>query len=155
MSAARIAGAANSTSRETFDGEPETALWRDRARLSGRHGSGTEVRASWLPASLPAVLALLAQAARDVAVEIELHARAAVGAGTIHIDGDAAACASVVVRLREHPETIGHVVVARAGRDVKDRADVWGPPLASAAISLALKRALDPAGVLNAGRGPI
>jgi FAD/FMN-containing dehydrogenase len=101
------------------------------------------------------VLALLAQSARDVAVEIELHARAAVGAGTIHVDGDAAARASVVVRLREHPETIGHVVVARAGRDVKDRADVWGPPLASAAISLALKRALDPAGVLNAGRGPI
>ncbi len=116
--------------------------------------SGTEVRASWLPASLPAVLALLAQIAGEASVEIDLNARAGVGAGALHIEGDAAARASVVARLRERPETIGHVVVTR-GRDVKDRADVWGPALPTAVIAGALKRALDPAGVLNAGRGPI
>jgi glycolate oxidase FAD binding subunit len=153
-SAARIAGSANPTSSETVEGDREAALWRDRA-LRSRGDAETELRASWLPASLPAVLALLADVARNTSVEIELNARAAVGAGAIHIDGDAAARASVVARLRERPETVGHVVVTRGGPDVKDLADVWGPPVASAAIAGALKRALDPAGVLNAGRGPV
>ena len=153
-SAAQLAASSNPTSRETLDGDREAALWRERA-VESRGESVTEVRASWLPASLPAVLALLDQVARAESVEVELIARAAVGAGAIRIEGDAAARASVVMRLRDQPETVGHVVVTRAGRDVKHRADVWGQPLSSAAIASALKRALDPAGVLNAGRGPV
>jgi FAD/FMN-containing dehydrogenase len=50
---------------------------------------------------------------------------------------------------------VGHVVVLRADAAVKDRADVWGPPGDTAALLGAIKRALDPAGILNAGRGPI
>lgn len=152
-SAARIAASSTPASSETLDGDREAELWRDRARQRGRE-SGTEVRASWMPASLPAVLTLLAQIAGEASVEIDLNARAGVGAGALHIEGDADARASVVGRLRERPETIGHVVVTR-GRDVKDRVDVWGPALSTAVIAGALKRALDPAGVLNAGRGPI
>jgi hypothetical protein len=60
-----------------------------------------------------------------------------------------------IAQLRARPEVIGHVVVSRAGRDVKDRTDVWGAPQPSAVMARALKRALDPAGVLNAGRGPV
>jgi glycolate oxidase FAD binding subunit len=154
-SAAQIAASSHPTSRETLDGDREASLWRDRAVRIRQRGSGTDVRASWLPASLPAVFALLDQVARETSVEIELNARAAVGAGAIHVEGDAAARVALVARLRERPETVGHVVVTRAGRDVKERADVWGPPLPSAVIAGAVKRALDPAGVLNAGRGPI
>jgi glycolate oxidase FAD binding subunit len=153
-SAEAIARPSGTVSRETFEGDREGAVWRDRAARGGRE-SGSEIHASWLPADLPAVLALLSEIARDASADIDFSGRAGVGAGIIHIEGDAVTCASVVARLRDRPDTIGHVVVTRAGRDVKDRSDVWGPPLSSAVIAGALKRALDPAGILNAGRGPL
>ena len=152
-SAVQLAAPSNPAPSEILDGDREAELWRDRAKKGGRD-SGTDVRASWLPASLPAVLALHARIAGEASVEIDLSARAGVGAGTFHIEGDAAARASVVARLRERPETIGHVVVTH-GRDLKDRADVWGEAVPTAVIAGALKRALDPSGILNAGRGPI
>lgn len=142
------------TAHDVVHGERETELWRDRAR-PGPAESATDVRASWLPASLPAVLDLVEGAARDRGVDVTFTGRAAVGAGVIHIEGDAAARTMVVARLRDRNDVIGHVVVTRAGRDLKDHADVWGPPPPSLVIARALKRALDPAGVLNAGRGPI
>jgi glycolate oxidase FAD binding subunit len=152
-SAARIAAASKPSATEIVAGERDAALWLDRG-TSSRRDSGSDVRASWLPASLPAVLVLLAEVAGEASVEIDVRARAAVGSGVLHIEGDAAARAAVIARLRQQPETIGHVVVTR-GRDVKDRAEVWGPPLPTAGIAAAIKRALDPTGVLNAGRGPI
>jgi hypothetical protein len=101
------------------------------------------------------VIDLMDGAARDAGVDVTLAGRAAVGAGSIRIDGDPAARAVVIARLRDRADAIGHVVVAHAGRGLKDLADVWGPPSPSLVIARALKRALDPAGVLNAGRGPI
>jgi glycolate oxidase FAD binding subunit len=152
--AGAIADQSGVTSSETLDGAREAAIWRDRAWRSRREPAA-EIRASWMPANLPAVLALLTDAARGAAVEIDFTGRAGVGAGVIHIDGDPASAASVVTRLRDRPDTVGHVVITRAGRDVKDRIDVWGTAVPSAVIGRALKRALDPTGILNAGRGPI
>jgi hypothetical protein len=101
------------------------------------------------------VLDLVEGFARDAGVDVTFTGRAAVGAGAIRIEGDPAARASVVARLRVRTDVIGHVVITHAGRDLKDRADAWGPALPSIVMARALKRALDPAGVLNAGRGPI
>jgi glycolate oxidase FAD binding subunit len=150
----RLVASSAPAAHDVVNGDRDTELWRDRARPTFGE-SATEVRASWLPASLPAVLGVVEGAAREARVNATFTGRAAVGAGVIHIEGEAAARAMFVARLRERTDAIGHVVVARAGRDLKDYADVWGPPLPSMAIARALKRALDPAGVLNAGRGPI
>jgi len=38
---------------------------------------------------------------------------------------------------------------------VKESIDVWGPMPDSVRLMHAIKRKLDPAGILNAGRGPI
>jgi hypothetical protein len=46
-------------------------------------------------------------------------------------------------------------VIAHAPAAVKRSTDVWGPAQSTAGVLAALKRTLDPAGVLNAGRGPI
>jgi FAD/FMN-containing dehydrogenase len=38
---------------------------------------------------------------------------------------------------------------------VKEQIDVWGAPGDTAPLLSALKRTFDPAGILNAGRGPL
>lgn len=153
--AAAMARSTGSTTTETFEGEAEFRLWRERVAVLAGSDRGTTVRASWMPAALPAVLALLARVAHEGHLDVIFNGRAGVGAGIIRIDGEPVARATGVARLREASDTLGHVVVTDAGADAKERMDVWGPPLPSAAISAALKRALDPAGVLNAGRGPV
>ena len=78
----------------------EAALWRDRA-WRARRESVSEIRASWMPAHLPAVLALLTEVARGASVDIDFCGSAGVGAGVIHIEGDPVSSASVVARLRD------------------------------------------------------
>ena len=48
----------------------------------------------------------------------------------------------------------GNVVVLRAPAELKSREWVWGSP-AGASLTAALKRELDPGGLLGAGRGPL
>jgi len=45
--------------------------------------------------------------------------------------------------------------VLRADRAVKSELDVWGGIGDTAAVHQAIKRAFDPDGILNAGRGPV
>jgi FAD/FMN-containing dehydrogenase len=61
--------------------------------------------------------------------------------------------AAAVVRLRLDASPVGHVVVLRGSRALRAQVDVWGA--APSAPAAALKRALDPTGILNAGRGPL
>jgi len=133
-------------------GEAERALWTDQVRLPWADGA-TVVRLSWLPTSLPALLAAIERIHRDGAGPATFTGRAA-GAGLLRLEGDARACAAAITQLRASAE-VGHVVILRASRALKDQVDVWGPPLGSAEVARALKRTFDPAGVLNAGRGPI
>ena len=113
------------------------------------------VRVSWLPAALEHVIALVERIGADGVTSIELAGRAGVGAGLIRVDADIAAQARAVADLRAKPEVVGHVVVLRADRTVKDQVDVWGPPEDTAGLMKAIKQALDPTGILNAGRGPL
>jgi hypothetical protein len=50
---------------------------------------------------------------------------------------------------------VGNVAVLRASRELKAHVDVWGPPASAADATRALKSMFDPAGILNASRGPI
>ena len=139
---------------ELVAGPAEADVWHDQTR--GAWGStGSIVRASWLPASLPAVLSLLTEMAGPGGQTMQLAARAGVGAGLIRIDGHTSAHAAAIERLRSRPGVLGHVVVLRADPSVTQQVDVWGAPSDHEALLGAVKRAFDPAGILNAGRGPV
>jgi glycolate oxidase FAD binding subunit len=134
--------------------EAERELWQGHMRGVWA-APGVIVRASWLPASLAAVLALLNEIAGQGTGGVEIAGRAGVGAGVIRIDGDLASSVAALGRLRAAPDVLGHVVLLRAGPDVKQQIDVWGPASDHAALLEAVKHAFDPAGILNAGRGPV
>jgi len=80
--------------------------------------------------------------------------RVGMGAGLMRVDGDVRTQAAVVERLRSSV-WVGNVAVLRASRDLKQHVDVWGPASSAADAVRALKTMFDPAGILNAGRGPI
>ena len=148
---AQIAGAGEAlqgiaTSIDVIEGYAERMLWRAQAtRLWD--GAGAIVRASWLPASIAAVLGELPAGA-------ELIGRAAIGAGLVRLDGDEAEQARVIGQLRHSPH-VGNVVVLRGSAALKALVDVWGPQGDRQRLLSAMKLAFDPNGVLNAGRGPL
>jgi glycolate oxidase FAD binding subunit len=147
------------TSIEVLDGDAERARWHEHAtQLWGEPGA--IVRASWLPANLAAGLGELdlinagLKACATGVGGIELVGRAAVGAGLVRIDGDTDAQASAIERLRAS-RVFGNVVIVRGSPDLKARVDVWGSHGDRQPLFDELKRAFDPNGVLNAGRGPL
>ena len=147
-----------------YDAE-EAALWRQQVdvpwmgRATGTAagaaaGFGAVLRLSWRPADLPRVLALVEDIQRQIGVPVVLTGRVATGAGLVRVDGPAPAQATALTQLRSS-SVVGHVVVLRADDAVKAEIDVWGPLGDAARVMAAIKQKLDPAGILNAGRGPI
>ncbi len=134
-------------------GERERSLWSDELRAPWMQ-PGIVVRFSWLPAQLRDVLTLVREMHHTAGGALTFVGRAGIGAGVLRVDADLSTQVALVTRLRSSPHA-GHVVVLRASRELKDRIDVWGEPPASFRIARALKQALDPAGILNAGRGPV
>lgn len=132
----------------------EIALWADHQRDIWRKSGGV-VRLSWLPGAVADVLAFFAQVERATGASLEMAGRAAVGAGLVRIDGDDQAQIAVIQQLRSRANLVDHVVILRASRAVKDAVDVWGMSAALGPVYRSLKRTFDPAGILNAGRGPI
>ncbi len=163
------------TSLEVVDGDAERARWHRHATQLWDQ-PGAIVRASWLPANLGAGLGELERIdaglkARATGVggatgvegaasvgrgleRIEIVGRAAVGAGLIRIDDDAAAQADVIEQLRAS-HVFGNIVVVRGSAALKGIVDVWGSHGDRQPLFDSLKRAFDPHGVLNAGRGPL
>jgi glycolate oxidase FAD binding subunit len=148
---AQVAGASEAlkgvaTSIDVVDGHAERSLWRAHAtRLWD--GPGAIVRASWLPASIAAVLG-------ELPAGMEMIGRAGIGAGLVRIDGDDSEQARVIGQLRHSPH-VGNVVVMRGSAGLKTLVDVWGPQGDRQRLLNSMKRAFDPNGVLNAGRGPL
>jgi glycolate oxidase FAD binding subunit len=144
----RLAGVAGGV--RAVEGDAERELWAVHARKPW-DAPGTIVRAAWRPADIRAALTTLSGVA--AAHGVELIGRVGVGAGYVRLEGDTADQGEAVSLLRRS-NVFGNVVVARAPIDLKTPQFVWGPrrdtPLQSA-----LKRELDPAGVLGAGRGPL
>lgn len=140
--------------------DEDAAYWREHAARIWA-SPGAVVKFSWMPASLEAVLDLLKDLVQphgneSVAIdEVELQGRAAEGTGVVRLAGSTEAVVAAISRLRAQPATMGNVVVVRADADVKARVDVWGMASGAAKLGGALKRTLDPAGVMNAGRGPL
>ena len=154
-------------------GPEQHAVWTDHIRApwaGGGNGVGTHfreaggkmspdaispavVRVSWMPANLGNVLAELGEVQRSSGVTASLVGRAGVGAGLIALRGDVPAQAAAVGALRATSE-LGHVVVLGASVALKQQVDVWGPAPASASMARAITQMFDPAGILNAGRGP-
>jgi glycolate oxidase FAD binding subunit len=134
-------------------GGAEAELWSSHRDLAWAPG-GIVLRISWLLAALPTVLASIEEISRSGA-QVDLIGRAGVGAGFVRVDGNEAVQIDAVRRLRAAPTDIGNVVVLRAATTVKEKVDVWGMPASTSNLLRSVKEALDPAGILNAGRGPI
>jgi glycolate oxidase FAD binding subunit len=132
-------------------GKEERAGWASHVASAWR-GDAT-VRLSWLPAKLPQVLSLVDEIQRGGDVSATLVGRA-MGTGLLRLMGGVPALATAVNRLRASPDA-GNIVVLRAPRELKEAVDVWGPPRDSDKVVRSLKQMFDPAGILNANRGPI
>jgi glycolate oxidase FAD binding subunit len=138
---------------ELAAGDSERDLWR-RCTTDMWARTGVIVRLSWLPSNLGRVLHVAHEIARPGAATIELAGRAGIGAGFLRIEADTMSAIAAVERLRADPAA-GHVVVLRADGDIKRQLDVWGPLGDREKLLAAVKRAFDPQGILNAGRGPV
>jgi glycolate oxidase FAD binding subunit len=117
------------------------------------HGDAA-VRLSWLPAKLPQLLAMLDEMRRGADRVPVTFAGRVIGAGMVGLSGETSVLARCIERLRASSD-VGHVVLLRGPRHLKETVDVWGPPLRSNGAARSIKRMFDPAGILNAGRGPI
>lgn len=142
-----------STSSQVLDGPGEGAWWSEQVRHPWTL-AGSTIRLSWLPAALADVLRLVDELQRMSGGAVELTARAGLGAGFLRLEGDDAAVASAIERLRSRP-IVTNVVVLRHSGTLKRTVDPWGTPPDSFRLMQALKRSFDPSGVLNADRGPI
>jgi len=131
----------------------EDSVWPSYLR-SLWSAPGMMIKAGWLPASLGRVLAFLEEV-RHEGPDVELQGRAVVGSGLLRVDGELATELSVVERMRARSDLFRHVVVLRAGVELKAKVDVWGSLGDAASLGAALKHALDAHGILNAGRGPV
>jgi len=142
-----------SAASQMIDGRAETDLWRDQVAAPWI-GNATTLRMAWMPAALAEVLTLLERIGHETGATVTFTGRSAVGAGLLRLDGPPEKAATFVERLRDD-DAVANVVVLRAPSEVKARVDVWGEPGDAAPVMRAIKTALDPAGILNAGRGPI
>lgn len=138
---------------EVVTGTADVALWQRHQRPLW-NTTGAVVRASWLPAATERVLTLFEEWSRAGASG-ELVARAATGTGLLAITGEAATQIATIEAMRSRSDLLRHVTVVRASAEVKDRIDVWGPLGDAGTLGAAVKHVFDPAGILNAGRGPV
>ena len=146
------------TEIQVLAGDAERALWDAHATAIWKE-PGAIVRASWLPANIESVLSGLPRRSSPAASASGggspvLVGRAAIGAGHIRFDGDTDMQAVAIGQLRSSP-IFGNVVIVRGSDELKGLVDVWGSHGDRQPIFDSLKRAFDPHGVLNAGRGPL
>jgi glycolate oxidase FAD binding subunit len=131
-------------------GESEREVWTAHARRLWEP-PGTIIRAAWRPADMFRALTTLLDTSGSAG--FELTGRLGVGAGHVRLDGDLADHPAAIARLRRS-EVLGNIVVVRAPAELRTRELVWGLRH-NEPVTSALKRELDPAGVLGAGRGPL
>ncbi len=139
---------------DVLSGARESDLWANHGQQIW-NGAGAVIRLSWLPAALPAVLAVVDEINQLGDASVELLGRTGVGAGLIRVHADVPIQVAAIQRLRNKSEVVGNVVVLRGAAAVKEQTDVWGLSNDVSTLLEGIKQALDPAGILGAGRGPI
>lgn len=132
-------------------GLEEAELWQAHAARP-LHGTPAVVRASWLPADLAPWLSALTEL--SAIASLSFTGRLAVGAGLVSISGDVAAQIEVIRHLRSLTH-VGHVVIVRGTRELRDQIDSWDQPPTFARLWAPLKHAWDPNAILGAARGPL
>ena len=131
-------------------GDKERELWLAYGRRPWEE-PGIIVRASWLPGNIAELLSEVGTLSAEASFDVT--GRIGTGSGLFRIDARREAQVEVVARMRAS-EVFGNVVVLRAPAELKSREWVWGAPV-GAPVTSALKRELDPRGLLGAGRGPL
>ena len=136
-----------------FEGDAERAFWSQHNERVWT-GAGAIVRASWLPANVAAAIGELKScAATSGVIGIEMLGRAAVGSGLVRIEGEAKAQARAIEQLRRSA-AFGNVVLRRGSTELKSLVDVWDGSAERQPLFASLKRAFDPQGDPQPGRGP-
>jgi glycolate oxidase FAD binding subunit len=150
VDAARACFASAGAEGVAIAGEDETRLW---VRQAGglNDGEGAIARVSWLPSELASMLQLLERLGGRGPVAMT--GRIGAASGFIRIGGSESIQIAALEELRRTPPA-RHLVVVRASRAVKAAVDVWGV-VPNAGLLDAIKRTLDPARILGAGRGPL
>ena len=134
-------------------GDEEAAAWRVHARHW--EADGTLIKLSTLPAELVPTLEWVEQATSRAGLELSLAGRGGLGVVDLRLQGPLEAQARLVTDLRARlPIGRGSAVIRRAEPALRQRVDAWGPIGDSLRVMQAVKRRFDPAGLLNAGRGP-
>jgi glycolate dehydrogenase FAD-binding subunit len=139
---------------DVLSGAPESDLWANHGQQIW-NAAGAVIRLSWLPAALPAVLAVVDEINQLGDASVELLGRTGVGAGLIRVHADVPIQVAAIQRLRNKPQVVGNVVVLRGAAALKEQTDVWALSSDVSTLLEGIKQALDPAGILGAGRGPI
>jgi glycolate oxidase FAD binding subunit len=132
--------------------ERELEVWNAQVR-SPWSGTGAVIRLGWLPAKFAEITMLMTEV-QTIAGPVVLAGRVGIGAGLLRVDADVRSQVAVVERLRSSV-WVGNVSVLRADVELKKHVDVWGPQPSAFDAARALKEMFDPAGILNAGRGPV
>ncbi len=134
-------------------GDEEAAAWRDHARHW--EADGTLIKLSTVPAELVPMLEWVEQATSRAGLELSLAGRGGLGVVDLRLQGPLEAQARLVTDLRARlPIGRGSAVIRSAEPALRQRVDAWGPIGDSRRVMQAVKRRFDPAGLLNAGRGP-
>lgn len=137
------------------EGAEEAQVWRHQVDRPWEDGRAV-IRLSWLPAALAGTLSRIEGVlAQTQAQSVRVHARASVATGVVSLVAADDAVERLVHQLRAAGSGVANVVVLRQSAALKSRLDPWGDPPRAAAVMNALKQSFDPAGILNAGRGPI
>jgi len=139
----------NALECEILRDEPHRGLWEE-IRDFGADATSVVYRLTVPLASVAQVVTTLDQWGSEAGTPIIVHP----GSGTIWLSHDPGAPAGswfpkLIALAREHG---GHALMAAAPPAFKEGIDVWGPPPPSLALMRAIKRQLDPQGLLNPGR---